>query len=191
MGYAQTGDSPHFETLVVSGAARQGDSGGAIFNAQNELVAVLWGTDGRRIVGTYCGRLRRFLKGARNRLPAPRHPPPPVAPQQPSTPPRLDGSQLDQFAARLDAISGEQQKQQSRLAALFDRLAKLRTIKSWWRARLLWRDRWRGMSRRRQSVARAFEKSSQSTAVGADDPSPVGSPQHGDQFILCVEDRPT
>lgn len=78
LGYARTGGTDGYETLVVSGAARPGDSGGPILNSQGELVAVLWGTDRTRIVGTYCGRVRNFLDAARQRLRerlAPRAPP--------------------------------------------------------------------------------------------------------------------
>ena len=60
-GYVQPEGTSSFETLEISGMARQGDSGGPIFNDRGELVAVLWGTDGRVVGGTYCGRIRIFL----------------------------------------------------------------------------------------------------------------------------------
>ncbi len=61
LGYARTGNTQGYETLALSGAARLGDSGGPVFDAQGQLVAVVWGTDGRTVVGTYCGRIRAFL----------------------------------------------------------------------------------------------------------------------------------
>ncbi len=60
-GYAQIQGSNTHETLEMTGAARQGDSGGPIFNRQGELVAVLWGSNRTTVTGTYCGRIRRFL----------------------------------------------------------------------------------------------------------------------------------
>ena len=60
-GYVQAEGTRSFETLEISGMARQGDSGGPIFNERGELAAVLWGTDGRVVGGTYCGRIRIFL----------------------------------------------------------------------------------------------------------------------------------
>ena len=63
LGYARTSLTTTYETLELSGYARDGDSGGPVFNASGELVAVLWGTDGRMVGGTYCGRVRKFLAG--------------------------------------------------------------------------------------------------------------------------------
>jgi hypothetical protein len=96
LGYVQTAASVGHETLEVSGAAREGDSGGPVFNSRGELVAVVWGTDGRCVEGTYCGRIRKFLAtcfGLR-RLGPPSPPPDKPAkpgrqepsPQQPSAP---------------------------------------------------------------------------------------------------------
>ncbi|HLA85985.1 MAG TPA: serine protease, partial [Thermoguttaceae bacterium] len=50
--------------LVLTGAARQGDSGGPVFNSRGELVGILWGTDGRTVVATQCGRLHVVLREA-------------------------------------------------------------------------------------------------------------------------------
>jgi len=61
-GYVQAKGTPRAETLEITGPARQGDSGGPIFNRRRELVAVLWGTDGRVTGGTFCGRIRKFLR---------------------------------------------------------------------------------------------------------------------------------
>jgi hypothetical protein len=62
VGYSQTAQTTGWETLEITGRARQGDSGGPIFNSQGELVAILWGTDGRSVSGTYSGRVDRFLQ---------------------------------------------------------------------------------------------------------------------------------
>jgi len=51
------------ETLELSGAARQGDSGGPVLNQRGFLVGVLFGTNGRVVDATYCGRVRAFLAG--------------------------------------------------------------------------------------------------------------------------------
>jgi hypothetical protein len=59
--YVVVGGAPSAETLELSGMARQGDSGGPIFNTRAELAGVLHGTNGEVVVGTYCGRVRRFL----------------------------------------------------------------------------------------------------------------------------------
>ena len=61
LGYARTAGTSTHETLQLSGFARQGDSGGPVLNREGELVAVIWGTDGRSVMGTYCGRIRQFL----------------------------------------------------------------------------------------------------------------------------------
>ncbi len=60
-GYVRTHTTATFETLELTGTAREGDSGGPVFNRRGELVAVLWGTDGRTVGGTACGRVDRFL----------------------------------------------------------------------------------------------------------------------------------
>jgi hypothetical protein len=61
LGYVRTSRTDTDETLELTGAAREGDSGGPVFNARGEVCAVLWGTDGRTIGATYCGRIRKFL----------------------------------------------------------------------------------------------------------------------------------
>ena len=63
-GYRETSGG-RAQTLEMRGAARQGDSGGPIFNARRELVAVLWGTDGSRVVGSYNGRICEFTASER------------------------------------------------------------------------------------------------------------------------------
>ncbi|MCS7303692.1 MAG: trypsin-like peptidase domain-containing protein [Thermoguttaceae bacterium] len=99
IGYSRTGLSAGWETLELTGRARQGDSGGPVFNAQGELVAVIWGTDGRTVSGTYNGRVDRFLQqtgryllpwNAKNNRPNPTPSHPPSCPTNPAPvdPPR-------------------------------------------------------------------------------------------------------
>jgi hypothetical protein len=47
--------------LELDGAARQGDSGGPIFDARHQVVAVILGSDGKVVDGTHCDVIRRFL----------------------------------------------------------------------------------------------------------------------------------
>lgn len=50
-----------FEMVEVAVSARQGDSGGPIFNERGELAGVLFGEGDGRTSGSYCGRVRWFL----------------------------------------------------------------------------------------------------------------------------------
>ncbi|MFO7906468.1 MAG: S1 family peptidase [Planctomycetota bacterium] len=50
-----------FEMVEVSASARQGDSGGPIFNAAGELAGVLFGSNGGTTSGAYAGRIHEFL----------------------------------------------------------------------------------------------------------------------------------
>lgn len=59
-------------TLVVTGNARQGDSGAPLFALDGTLAAVLWGTDGAYIYGTWCGQIRTIFETAfREKIPVP------------------------------------------------------------------------------------------------------------------------
>lgn len=66
-GYAETGATGHWQTLVVAGDSRQGDSGGPVFNAHGQLAGILWGTDGDNVYATCSPRLRTFLDEAMRR----------------------------------------------------------------------------------------------------------------------------
>lgn len=55
-----TGRHP-MHMLEVRAAARQGDSGGPIFNARGEVVAVLWGSTGGLTAGSHVSEIRRML----------------------------------------------------------------------------------------------------------------------------------
>lgn len=95
LGYVKTALAETYETLELSGSAREGDSGGPVFNDRGELAAVLWGTDGRTVGATYCGRVRKFLTALLARLRSLVRPPvqeesPPLAPLLPVRPPPRD-----------------------------------------------------------------------------------------------------
>ncbi len=60
-GYKSAAGGVAYETLEMSGAARDGDSGGPVFNHRGELAGVLWGTNSQVIEATYCGRVRKFF----------------------------------------------------------------------------------------------------------------------------------
>jgi len=51
-----------YEMVEVGTAARQGDSGGPIFNSRGELAGVLFGAGHGTTSGSYCGRVRGFLE---------------------------------------------------------------------------------------------------------------------------------
>lgn len=62
------------ELIELRAKARQGDSGGPIFNARGELAGVLFGSGFSETMGAYCGRVRAFLVPLRdvfNNLPPP------------------------------------------------------------------------------------------------------------------------
>jgi hypothetical protein len=59
--YAAPATNFPYELLEVSTSARQGDSGGPIFNSRGEVAGVLFGTGGGSTMGSYCGRVRAFL----------------------------------------------------------------------------------------------------------------------------------
>lgn len=88
LGYVTVTGSHGTETLELSGSARQGDSGGPVLDGQHQLVAVIFGTNGQVVDGTFCGRVRRFLADvvARFRPRATPAAPPLVSP--PAGPPR-------------------------------------------------------------------------------------------------------
>ena len=66
LGYQRCGQRPQGpdDWMILSGHARQGDSGGPVFNERGRLVGVLWGTDGEEVVAVQAGRLHVLLDAA-------------------------------------------------------------------------------------------------------------------------------
>lgn len=60
-----------YEMVEVAVSARQGDSGGPIFNTRGELAGVLFGEGDGRTSGSYCGRVRWFLSRIVPNMPDP------------------------------------------------------------------------------------------------------------------------
>lgn len=95
-GYVKTDRYATYETLKIDGPARQGDSGGPVYNAAGEIVGVLWGTDGSDAYATYCGRVLKTLCDY-----SPSFALPPVqadAPSQPTLAPDVDAALLPEAA---------------------------------------------------------------------------------------------
>lgn len=108
LGYVRTASSNSYETLELSGSARQGDSGGPVFNQRGELVAVLWGTDGRIVGGTYCGRIRKFLARLLGQRRTQRPQPSPDGTSPPvklPAPPRSQDDREEGIPKRLDQLA--------------------------------------------------------------------------------------
>ena len=59
--YVAPGKQHPYEMVELSAGARQGDSGGPIFNSRGELAGVLFGAAGGHTTGSYCGRVGQFL----------------------------------------------------------------------------------------------------------------------------------
>lgn len=59
--YVAPGRDQPYEMVEVGVTARQGDSGGPIFNQQGKLAGVLFGSGGGTTTGAYCGRVGGFL----------------------------------------------------------------------------------------------------------------------------------
>jgi thiol-disulfide isomerase/thioredoxin len=66
IGYKRSTQAPNGpdDWFEISGHARQGDSGGGVFNTHGRLVGLLWGTDGQVVVGVQAGRLHLLLDAA-------------------------------------------------------------------------------------------------------------------------------
>ncbi len=149
LGYVSTSGSRGTETLELSGAARFGDSGGPIFDRNYQLVAVLFGTNGRVVDGTFCGRVRQFLRGLSPRFgsrpAAPQaqspesgrgtesHPPlvdVPPAPDSPTQPPRAgqppERNRLGKLEGLVARLHDRWQGTSERINGLADVVRKLR-----------------------------------------------------------------
>jgi hypothetical protein len=73
-GYVGWG-SDRMDALSITGNARQGDSGGPMFDRNHQVVAVLCGTSGMEVDGPCCLRIRKFLQRHCNRFGKPATPP--------------------------------------------------------------------------------------------------------------------
>jgi len=60
--YVAPAENLPYEMVEVSAEARQGDSGGPIFNSRGELAGVLFGASRGTTSGSYSGRVRLFLE---------------------------------------------------------------------------------------------------------------------------------
>lgn len=152
LGYVSLAGARGAEVLELSGAARSGDSGGPVFNRRQQLVAVLFGTNGRVVDGTYCGRVRQFLEGLSARFLSPQTPPntpappaiagppgapPPAqgdaAPAVPASPPNVSngpavGERLDKLERLVGRLRDAWQATGGKLDALADALAKVHEL---------------------------------------------------------------
>jgi hypothetical protein len=67
IGYRRTSETPADgpdDWMAVSGPARQGDSGGPVFDAKGRCVGILWGTDGKEVICVQPGRIHALLTEA-------------------------------------------------------------------------------------------------------------------------------
>lgn len=56
------------ETIALGVGVRQGDSGGPVLNQYGELAGILWGSNGKETMSTFCLRLQAFLTQAQFQL---------------------------------------------------------------------------------------------------------------------------
>jgi hypothetical protein len=61
LGSVTLEDGEDLGVVEIEGLARQGDSGGPIFDARHRLVAVIFGSNGEVVDGTHCVVIRQFL----------------------------------------------------------------------------------------------------------------------------------
>ena len=69
--YVAPGPNTPYEMVELGAQARQGDSGGPIFNRQGQLAGVLFGAAHGTTSGSYCGRVRWFLASLAPDVPTP------------------------------------------------------------------------------------------------------------------------
>ena len=127
-GYASGSNGKTYETLCLTGSARDGDSGGPVLNQHGELVGVLWGTDGRTVHATYCGRIRRFLAnllpglGSSNAL---ANKPPALNPTPPTPTDNQFADRFETIARQLEQSAQQQKNRDTELGSRLERLEKL------------------------------------------------------------------
>lgn len=88
--YVSPGKQLPYEMVEVGTEARQGDSGGPIFNERGEVAGVLFGAGGGTTSGSYVGRVRWFLASVSPRLADPTATPSPGIENIASTNPFVD-----------------------------------------------------------------------------------------------------
>ncbi len=116
------------DTMLLTGSARGGDSGGPILSESGQLVGVLWGTDGSSVVGTQVGQCRQIL--TQWQCPAGGCSPPRyVAPSRPVTrrPPTISGPSSSGIAtpSQPSVPSAELEKLRQELAQLKQQIAAI------------------------------------------------------------------
>ncbi len=116
-GYVKTDRCDAYETLKIDGPARQGDSGGPVYNADGEIVGVVWGTDGQDAYATYCGRVLKTLCDFSPTFDPDATPAPPL-PEEP-LPSQLADFQPVKSEAKAESASAAPERRKS-LADFFD-----------------------------------------------------------------------
>jgi hypothetical protein len=61
VGRARPSRQHPMDHIVISTPARQGDSGGPVFNEAGEVAGILWGSEGRNTYATHAGRIQTWL----------------------------------------------------------------------------------------------------------------------------------
>ncbi len=123
--YVAPGLNFPYEMLELSVEARQGDSGGPIFNQHGELAGVLFGAGRGTTSGSYSGRVQQFLDPLLQQL-EPSQPSPGLLVNRQSTQPvsRSEGNSLPSATAQSgDLLEGQvanQQEQEDKTDGSFD-----------------------------------------------------------------------
>lgn len=68
VNFTSPGKNNPFDFVEIAVSARNGDSGGPIFNMNGELAGVLFGSAKGRTDGSYCGRVAWFVRGVLSRF---------------------------------------------------------------------------------------------------------------------------
>ncbi len=87
--YVSPGMDLPFEMVELTGEARQGDSGGPIFNEHGELAGVLFGAGEGTTAGSYAGRVSQFLTSVIRNTPDPEKELIAAVETEPATPPQI------------------------------------------------------------------------------------------------------
>lgn len=125
-GYVGWNNSSVHDALSISGSARQGDSGGPMYDRENRVVGVLCGTSGTEVDGPCCLRIRKFLerhcsrfrrKPAKPAVPAPSEKyVEPAKPIEPPAAPAVD-PRIAEYEKQIATAEAARKKLQDELAA--------------------------------------------------------------------------